>query len=145
MQLEGPHLDKAHAVRVPAFLNAAACHLRLGDNNAAIGACSEALAMEPSSFCYGATLLMGPGVKPKEKRERLKANVVHLAQRLSKEALHAHVRYIVLEVMGNRLSDMEDVDLPRIRYRLGAGEVAEADAVGVAAGVQPPSAPAYPA
>ena len=49
MQLEGPHLDKAHAVRVPALLNAAACHLRLGDNNAAIGACSEALAMEPGS------------------------------------------------------------------------------------------------
>lgn len=125
--------------------------------------------------------------------------VVHLAQKLSKTSLHAHVRYIIIEVMGNRSSDFEvrnnhagvlsvnangascvfdrssprsetvaddnhwqrqpndgasrrcssltilnlsrvlayypqDVDLPYIRYRLGPGEIQEADAAGVAAG-----------
>jgi hypothetical protein len=102
----------------------------------------DALGLDTLSFCYGATPLIGPMLRPKDRRERLKQNVVHLAHKLSKAALHAHVRYVILEVMATRLADGEDVDLPYVRYRLGAGEVAEADAAGGGAGVAPPSAPA---
>lgn len=41
MQLEGQHLVQANAVRLPILLNMAACHLRLKDWNAAVGACSQ--------------------------------------------------------------------------------------------------------
>jgi ubiquitin-activating enzyme E1 len=99
------------------------------------------LGIEPSNFCYGATPLWGPMLKPAAKRERTKANIVHLAQKLSKSALHAHVRYITIEVMGTRVSDGEDVDLPYIRYKLGPGEIAEADAQGAGAGTGPVAAP----
>ena len=41
MQLDGPHADKATAVRSALLLNAAACQLRLEDWHGAIGHCSE--------------------------------------------------------------------------------------------------------
>ena len=41
MQLEGPHLDKANAVRHPILLNMAAAQLRLGDCQGAVASCSQ--------------------------------------------------------------------------------------------------------
>jgi hypothetical protein len=40
-QLEGPHLDKAHAVQLPVLLNSAACYGRAEDWNAVVRTCSE--------------------------------------------------------------------------------------------------------
>lgn len=48
MQLEGVHLDKANAVRLPILLNIAACHLRLQDFSEAIGCCSQAILRLPT-------------------------------------------------------------------------------------------------
>ena len=59
MQLEGVHLDKANAVRLPILLNTAACHLRLQDYNAAIGCCSQV--MTPSCT-LPLSMWMGMGV-----------------------------------------------------------------------------------
>ncbi len=41
MQLEGFHLDKAHATLVPTHVNIAAAHIKLGDNHAAVFSCSQ--------------------------------------------------------------------------------------------------------
>lgn len=41
-QLQGPHEDKANAVRLPILLNMAACHLQLSDYKGAIEASSQA-------------------------------------------------------------------------------------------------------
>jgi len=43
MQLHGFHYDKAMETRLPALLNVAACHLKLGDYHSAISASSQAL------------------------------------------------------------------------------------------------------
>ena len=49
MQLEGVHLDKANAVRLPILLNMAACHLRLQDYNEAIACCTQACPPQPGA------------------------------------------------------------------------------------------------
>lgn len=51
IQLEGFHLDKAQAVRLPALLNTAACHLASAppDYSEAAAAASEALALDPGN------------------------------------------------------------------------------------------------
>lgn len=43
-QLQGPHEDKANAIRLPTLLNMAACHLQLTDYKGAIDCCSQVLA-----------------------------------------------------------------------------------------------------
>jgi hypothetical protein len=42
VQLEGPHADRAHALRLPIHLNMAACQLRLADWAGAAWNCSQA-------------------------------------------------------------------------------------------------------
>lgn len=49
MQLEGFHLDQANAIRLPIFLNSAACHLKLQDYPAAIAATTEALYVDSTN------------------------------------------------------------------------------------------------
>jgi tetratricopeptide (TPR) repeat protein len=49
IQLQGFHYDRAIEERVPALLNAAACHLKLGDNAAAVNAASQVLAEQPGN------------------------------------------------------------------------------------------------
>lgn len=41
MQLDGPYLEKAEAIKIPIHLNMAAVQLRMGDCNTAIYNCSE--------------------------------------------------------------------------------------------------------
>ena len=41
MRVQGPHEEKANAVRIPTLLNMAACQLQLGDFNGAIDSCSQ--------------------------------------------------------------------------------------------------------
>lgn len=43
VQLEGPHADRANAVRLPIHLNMAACQIRLCDWHGAIWNCSQVL------------------------------------------------------------------------------------------------------
>lgn len=49
IQLQGFHYDKAVAARTPALLNSAACHLKLENYNAAIGAATQVLAEDPKN------------------------------------------------------------------------------------------------
>lgn len=52
MQLEGVHLDKANAVRLPILLNMAACHLRLEDWASAVSCASQVSDVsQHSSLC----------------------------------------------------------------------------------------------
>ena len=55
MQLEGLHLDRANAVRLPILLNMAASHLRLQEYTAAIGCCSQASRLTTWPCVQGAT------------------------------------------------------------------------------------------
>ena len=41
VQLEGPHADRAHGVRLPIHLNMAACQIRLADWHGAVWNCSQ--------------------------------------------------------------------------------------------------------
>ena len=43
VQLEGPHADRAHGVRLPIHLNMAACQIRLSDWHGAVWNCSQVL------------------------------------------------------------------------------------------------------
>jgi len=49
IQVQGFHYDKAIATRVPALLNSSACHLKLGDHNAAISSASQVLTEQPGN------------------------------------------------------------------------------------------------
>ncbi|KAG7672820.1 putative Peptidyl-prolyl cis-trans isomerase FKBP42 [Nannochloris sp. 'desiccata'] len=49
IQVQGFHYDKAIATRVPALLNSSACHLKLGDYNAAISSASQVLTEQPGN------------------------------------------------------------------------------------------------
>ncbi|GAB4823500.1 hypothetical protein N2152v2_010546 [Parachlorella kessleri] len=49
LQLEGFHLAKAQAVRLPSLLNMAACQLKQGDYHEAVINCNQVLAEEPQN------------------------------------------------------------------------------------------------
>eukprot|EP00887_Chlorella_sp_A99_P006126 scaffold22.g6126.t1 len=49
IQLQGPHLDKAIAVRLPILLNMAACSLKAGDYHTAVAHCTEVLREQPTN------------------------------------------------------------------------------------------------
>ena len=46
-QLQGPHEDKANAVRLPVLLNMAACHLQLADYRGAVDCSSQVCMHHP--------------------------------------------------------------------------------------------------
>ena len=95
------------------------------------------MGLQVTSFCYGPTLLLAPQLKPSIRQSRLKSNIVHLAQKISKTPLHSHVRYVIFEVMAVRADTGEESDIPYVRYTLGPGEVTEADAAGPGSGLAP--------
>jgi hypothetical protein len=86
---------------------------------------------------YGVTILYAFYMPAAKRNERMSQGLGHLAQAISKKAIPPYARFVTFEVVATSVEDMSDVEVPYVRYRLGAAEHAEAAAGGAAAGVVP--------
>ena len=102
----------------------------------------DALGLELQMLSCGATILYAFYLKPSVRTSRLDRTLGGLVEAVSKRALPRHAAFLSLEVVAVDAATHEDVELPAVRYRLGAAERREAEAAGVDVGVASPRPPA---